>query len=108
MKSLAKEAQTVRVMIGLYCRHHHGGTGLCDDCRNLADYAEARIRACPHGGAKPACSHCPIHCYKPEMRNKITEVMRFAGPRMTLRHPVLAIRHLAGLKGSYGRKSTSS
>jgi len=37
------------------------------------------------------------------MRGRITEVMRFAGPRMTWRHPLLAIQHLAGRKGSYER-----
>jgi hypothetical protein len=28
------------------------------------------------------------------MRQKVRQVMRYAGPRMLLRHPVLAIRHL--------------
>jgi len=35
-----------------------------------------------------------VHCYKPEMRERIRGVMRFAGPRMALRHPLLAVRHL--------------
>jgi len=94
---------TVRLMIGLYCRRRHGGKELCDNCRELAAYAEARIRGCHYGEKKPACSRCPIHCYKPEMRGRITEVMRFAGPRMTWRHPVLAILHLTGRRGSYER-----
>ncbi len=103
IKSLDEEVKTVKLMIGLYCRLHHGGAELCDSCRELADYAEKRIMACPYGGEKPACSHCPIHCYKPEMRKRITEVMRFSGPRMTWRHPIRAARHLAGLKGSYAK-----
>ncbi len=105
MKSLDDEVKTVKLMIGLYCRHHHGTEGLCAECRELADYAESRIKACPYGGGKPACSRCPIHCYKPEMRKKITDVMRFAGPTMAWRHPVMAIRHLAGLKGDIARKT---
>jgi hypothetical protein len=28
------------------------------------------------------------------MRDRVKEVMRFSGPRMLLRHPILAIRHL--------------
>jgi hypothetical protein len=33
------------------------------------------------------------------MREKIKEVMRYAGPRLIYRHPILAIRHLLdGLK----------
>jgi hypothetical protein len=34
------------------------------------------------------------HCYRPEMRQRVREVMRFAGPKMLLRHPLLAVRHL--------------
>ena len=40
------------------------------------------------------CSNCKVHCYKPEMREKIREVMRFSGPRMILYHPIMAIRHV--------------
>lgn len=43
---------------------------------------------------KPICARCPIHCYKPVMRERIREMMRYAGPRMLRRHPILAIRHL--------------
>ncbi|MDI9444206.1 MAG: nitrous oxide-stimulated promoter family protein [Planctomycetota bacterium] len=28
------------------------------------------------------------------MRQRVKEVMQYAGPRMLLRHPVLAVRHL--------------
>lgn len=35
-----------------------------------------------------------VHCYKPAMREKIREVMRFSGPRMMLYHPVLAVSHV--------------
>jgi len=103
MKSLAKEVRTVKLMIGLYCRRQHGTGELCEGCRELAEYAETRIRGCRYGEKKPACSRCPIHCYKKEMREQITAVMRFAGPRMTWRHPILAIQHLVGMKGSYER-----
>jgi len=47
---------------------------------------------CPFGPDKPTCAKCPIHCYKPQVRERVREVMRFAGPRMLLRHPVLAVR----------------
>ncbi|MCK5227056.1 MAG: nitrous oxide-stimulated promoter family protein, partial [Desulfobulbaceae bacterium] len=39
------------------------------------------------------CGNCPIHCYKPKMRKKVREVMRYAGPRMIWRHPFLALCH---------------
>jgi hypothetical protein len=94
MSRLEREVRTVRLMIDLYCRRHHGAKGLCGECRKLAAYAEQRIGKCPFGEEKPACGRCTIHCYKPEMKTRIREVMRFAGPRMTWRHPLLAIRHL--------------
>jgi hypothetical protein len=89
------EIKTVKIMIGMYCRGHHGSRKtLCEECRNLFSYAEQRTLQCRFGEEKPACGRCPIHCYKPQMKEKIGRVMRFAGPRMIYCHPILAIRHL--------------
>jgi hypothetical protein len=52
------------------------------------------VRHCPLIEDKPTCASCPVHCYKPVMRERIRAVMRYAGPRMLRRHPVLAILHL--------------
>ena len=52
-----------------------------------------RIDRCPYQEDKPTCAKCPIHCYKPAMRERVRQVMRYAGPRMLLYHPVLAISH---------------
>jgi hypothetical protein len=82
-------------MIQLYCTAQHlTPVGLCDACDELRDYARARLQRCPYQDEKPTCAKCPIHCYKPEMRDRIRVVMRYAGPRMLLRHPLLAIMHL--------------
>jgi hypothetical protein len=54
----------------------------------------SRLDRCPFGEDKPTCATCPIHCYKPQVRDRIREVMRFAGPRMLWHHPILAIRHV--------------
>ena len=35
-----------------------------------------------------------VQTYRPEPREQMREVMRFAGPRMLARHPWLAILHL--------------
>jgi len=48
---------------------------------------------CPFKEGKPVCSACSIHCYKPAMREGIRQVMRYAGPRMLLRHPLLTLAH---------------
>lgn len=86
--------RTVRAMIALYCRDHHGTRGeMCPQCEWLADYAVARLDRCPFGSAKTTCARCPVHCYKPEARSEIKLVMRYAGPRMLWRHPLLALRH---------------
>jgi hypothetical protein len=60
----------------------------------LSDYADARLARCPFGAEKPTCATCPIHCYRPTMRERMREVMRVSGPRMPVRHPILAIRHV--------------
>lgn len=52
-----------------------------------------RIDKCPFCLNKPTCANCPVHCYKKDMREAVREAMRYAGPRMLLRHPILAILH---------------
>lgn len=92
---LIRETKTVQVMIRMYCSYHHySESGVCDDCRELTEYAEKRIEKCPYGYNKPTCANCPTHCYKPDKRNKIRMIMRFSGPRMLFRYPYLAIMHL--------------
>ena len=93
MKPIEREIETVGIMIDLYCRHHHGNVGECRDCRELYLYARERLRKCPFGEKKSACGRCQIHCYRPEMRARIREVMKFAGPRMVYSHPFLAYWH---------------
>jgi len=58
------------------------------------EYAETRLAKCPYGQDKPTCANCPIHCYKRAQREQVREVMRYAGPRMTFRHPVRALVHV--------------
>jgi len=97
---MLREEKTVAAMTRIYCRNQHGTKeGLCADCDALLAYARARLERCPYQERKSTCAKCPIHCYKPEMREKIRGVMRYAGPRMLLRHPLLAVLHLRdGLK----------
>ena len=87
-------SDTVAVMIELYCRRNHHRTGLCRECAGLLQYARKRLEKCPFGEGKTTCAKCQVHCYKPDMRQKIRVVMRYSGPRMLFRHPVMAFRHL--------------
>ena len=90
-----REKKIVSEMIALYCRKKHGTKGeLCADCAALSDYAKIRSDKCPFMETKTFCSNCRVHCYKPDMREKIREVMRFSGPRMLPVHPVMAVRHV--------------
>lgn len=94
-----REKELVTQMITIYCRNHHHSKGkLCEECESLAAYARFRSDKCPFMESKTFCSNCRVHCYKPEMREKIRLVMRFAGPRMIFYHPVTALRHLIETK----------
>lgn len=92
---IAFEQQTVELMIGLYCRRKHKTAKgvLCDDCCALLEYARTRLEKCPYGQEKSACRDCPVHCYSPRMRERIREVMRYAGPRLLLLRPWAVVRH---------------
>ena len=87
------EETTIEKMIGIYCGNKHDSAdNLCDDCRELLTYAISRINKCPHH-PKPKCSACTTHCFNTSHREKIKQVMKYAGPRMLVRHPILAVKH---------------
>ena len=95
------EKEIVSQMIMIYCRAHHKAARqgctkyqLCAECTALEGYAKMRSDKCPFMETKTFCSNCKVHCYKPEMREKIRQVMRFSGPRMLFHDPVNAIRHV--------------
>ncbi len=87
MEDVDSQKRVIRNMIRLYCRKKHGGESICEDCDALLVYAVNKLSKCPFKDEKPVCSDCKIHCYKPEMRDKVREVMRFSGPRMLFYHP---------------------
>ena len=92
---LTREDKTIEAMIRMHCREqHHDPDDLCPDCCELLAYARERLSHCPYQEGKAQCARCLIHCYKPMMRDKIRTVMRYAGPRMIHRHPILAFHHL--------------
>jgi len=106
-----REEKTIAAMMALYCRDHHeagasadssshppreaaGDRGLCPECVEILDYARLRLEQCRYGAGKPTCVNCATHCYGPAMRERVRVVMRYSGPRMLRRHPVLAVAHL--------------
>ncbi len=68
---IEKQKESIEFMIGLYCgKKHKTKEVLCDDCRELLQYANFRLDHCRFGEKKPNCGSCKIHCYKKEMKRK--------------------------------------
>ena len=85
--------------VRVYCRARHPGrplekvegtdiggveTPLCRECAELVAYARERRRRCPLD-PKPSCKKCPVHCYRKDYRDKVREIMAFAGRKMIMR-----------------------
>ncbi len=78
-RNLASEISIIKKFIEVYCRKQHSSKdALCSECVTLQDYALKRLGKCPYH-PKPPCKQCPTHCYTPDKRLKIKEVMRYAG-----------------------------
>ncbi len=93
---IAREHETIVKMTHLFCRRVHNSPrgALCPDCQELMNYALDRLHKCPFQERKSTCAKCTVHCYKPVMRERVRQMMRYSGPRMLLHHPVLAVLHL--------------
>lgn len=92
---IVRESKTIAAMIELYCTEQHSIDGaLCPECADLHEYAQERLRRCPFQEKKSTCAKCTVHCYKADMRERVRVVMRYAGPRMMLHHPVMAVQHI--------------
>lgn len=91
----ARELKTIEAMVRLYCRGHGHceRAPICANCAALLRYAKRRLERCVFGDAKPTCANCVVHCYNTNMREQVRTMMRWAGPRMLLRHPLLALLH---------------
>lgn len=51
---------------------------LCESCGKLLAHAFYKRLHCPMD-PKPACKHCPDHCYEARYRREIRRVMRYSG-----------------------------
>ena len=102
-KKLLRDLKTLTRFIAIYCRYRHAATDklsvqlkthdvttlargqltLCADCTRLLAHALVKRSHCPLD-PKPACKHCPRHCYHPKYRAAIREVMRYSGRKLVL------------------------
>jgi len=111
--NLRRDMRTLAAFIELYCSCEHGidhrhavslakydvgaiaghAISLCPECTKLLAHAFVKRSHCPMK-PKPACKHCPVHCYHPRYRAAIAEVMRFSGRKMVLGGRVDYLVHL--------------
>lgn len=91
---IEQDKETIDFMVRLYCKHHLKTREVPQEYLDLIDYACKRLERCRFGERKPACKDCPIHCYKPELREKTKEIMRWVGPRMIFYAPKATFRHI--------------
>ncbi len=99
MKSESEiEKKTIEKVIEIYCNHKHDiPHGLCDDCSELLGDAIHLINKCQHK-PKPACGACKTNCFSSDQRKKMKGIMKYSGPKMLFRHPVLTINHFWKLR----------
>lgn len=102
--TLNRDLKTLALFIRIYCENKHPDqpksparlhthdlqaiTGrasieLCPACSKLLMHAFVKRSHCPMN-PKPACKHCPSHCYHPTYRAQIREVMKYSGRRLLL------------------------
>ena len=102
-KALRKDLKTLAMFIFIYCKHKHAEAPkspaslrthdvtfiagreihICPDCARLLAHAFTKRTHCPMK-PKPACKHCPNHCYHPTYRAQIREVMKYSGKKLLL------------------------
>ena len=81
-----EEARQLRAVLG-------GPLVLCPACARLVAHAFYKRSHCPLD-PKPACKHCPAHCYHPDYRAQIREVMKFSGRYVVMHGRVDLLFHL--------------
>jgi hypothetical protein len=91
---IRREKLTIRRMIAFYAQRCPQANSEIGHYDTLNAYAEKRLDKCVFGEEKPACKQCPVHCYQPAKREEMKQIMRWAGPRMLWRHPMLTVLHL--------------
>lgn len=93
-KRIQREKLTIKRMIALYQQRAPEALPDAAHYEALYAYALKRLDRCVFGAQKPDCKRCPVHCYQPAQREEMKRIMRWAGPRMLWRHPILTAYHL--------------
>lgn len=98
-----RDLRTLARFIAVYCQNKHAEEpkapvelkthdvaaiagdplSLCSECTKLLAHAFVKRSRCPMD-PKPACKHCPQHCYHPAYRERIRDVMKYSGRKLVL------------------------
>jgi len=112
-RKLQRDARTLARFIRVFCDGHHAGAEraplklptdelralcprpprLCTACNKLLLHALVKRARCPFD-PKPACKHCPRHCYQPHYRRQIRQVMSYSGRRLVMTGRLHYLLHL--------------
>ncbi|MHC4472071.1 MAG: nitrous oxide-stimulated promoter family protein [Planctomycetota bacterium] len=103
VREISGDLKVLGKFVETYCKHHHdaprapfrmsgidlsptklGRRRVCEDCRRLLAHAVVKRARCPLD-PKPACRLCTVHCYSPDYRQQVREVMKFSGRHLILR-----------------------
>lgn len=112
-KELKRDLATLARFVEVFCTHRHPDAPktpallkghdveaiagrpvpLCRDCTRLLTHAFVKRSTCPLD-PKPACKQCPEHCYHPDYRQRIREVMKYSGRKLVLSGRLDYLYHL--------------
>ncbi len=93
-----KDIRLIGKFVEVYCAGKHrtaprspvplaglGERTVCAECAAFLEYAILKRLKCPLEAEKPTCKHCRIHCYDKLRREKVREIMAYAGRTLMLR-----------------------
>jgi hypothetical protein len=94
-----KDIRLIGKFVEVYCTGKHresehtpvilpadlGERTLCQECASFLEYAVTKRLKCPLEAEKPTCKHCRIHCYDKLHREKVREIMSYAGRKLMMR-----------------------
>jgi len=86
-KQQKKDIRLIRKFVEIYCagKQHSAEQHLCPECATFLEYAIAKRLKCPLEAEKPTCKHCRVHCYDTLHREKMREIMSYAGRKLVMR-----------------------
>jgi hypothetical protein len=103
-RKLTADLRLLTKFVQIYCADHHAAEPrspvalptcdvtalagrevcLCRPCSQLLMHALVKRSHCPMD-PKPACKHCPQHCYAAPYRQQMRTVMAWSGRKLVLR-----------------------